>query len=330
MRQSSDDPVKALRSLALELAAKAIALCCAGDARNGIETYKRALLTGNGSDVLPVGVHVQLLLNAGLHEVADTIRDIAVRHGANLCIGAFLGKTPAEIASEYRELFASGYSNTAMIADFLDQLDKLGQTAELASFCDTDRVVRQFEIAIEDEETFWETTARVLCGIRSDRTWHESVLSLRNSDYIERLDQHTDQHVRRLLDEVDDRVRQYIVEMGGGPGVAGRTPKAFCVRPWAVISAGDGYNVPHIHGQGWISGVLFVAGPEGVGADGYPLGALRVGPPKSASSPAGWPDLAIAPKPGTLVLMPSYFTHWTLPLGRPGLRISIPFDVSDP
>jgi hypothetical protein len=96
-----------------------------------------------------------------------------------------------------------------------------------------------------------------------------------------------------------------------------------------MISHGDGYNVPHIHPKGWITGVLYIAGPNRAEAGNSSPGALRVGSPPSVVGSAGWPDITVAPAPGTLVLMPSYYTHWTVPLGRPGLRIAIAFDVID-
>jgi hypothetical protein len=53
-----------------------------------------------------------------------------------------------------------------------------------------------------------------------------------------------------------------------------------------------------------------------IGPDGCPVGALRVGAPKAAADTVGSPDFAVAPKPGQLVLLPSYFAHWTVPLGK--------------
>ena len=44
----------------------------------------------------------------------------------------------------------------------------------------------------------------------------------------------------------------------------------------------------------------------------------RIGPPPDALHAAAWPDVTIPASPGVLALMPSYFTHWTNPLGEPG------------
>jgi hypothetical protein len=144
-----------------------------------------------------------------------------------------------------------------------------------------------------------------------------------------KLDRHPDGLVQATLAEIDRRAAHYLANWNKSDHVISRwVPQTFKVSHWAIISHGDGYNVPHIHPKGWITGVLYVAGPDRADDDGSP-GALRVGPPLDVVESAGWPDITVAPAPGTLVLMPSYYTHWTVPLGRPGLRISIAFDVKD-
>lgn len=44
-------------------------------------------------------------------------------------------------------------------------------------------------------------------------------------------------------------------------------------------------------------------------------------------SPAGWPDAKIRPEADLLVIMPSWYVHWTEPLERPGLRLSVAIDA---
>jgi hypothetical protein len=94
---------------------------------------------------------------------------------------------------------------------------------------------------------------------------------------------------------------------------------------WGLISRGEGYNIRHIHHRGWATGIYY---PLGVPPD-RPGGELRIGcPARLRETSPGWPDAEIRPEPGLLVLMPSFYTHWTVPLGRPGLRMSVAFDLS--
>jgi hypothetical protein len=316
-------------------AMKALALFRSGAIHDGIELYKQVLnaeydLRKN----MPVALHLRFLENMGLNDVAATIRLDAIRAGQNLCFNVHLGKPPLEVLSEYRELFAQGIVNSVMVADYLIELSKFGETTELASFLDVNRFVRCTEVTTTDDgicgEKFWEAIAASLLERRTDHSWLEAAQSVRSMLYIDGLEQHYDKRVQRLLSEISRHVDCYVAELRTiGRGILPWIPQKYHINSWALISSGYGYNVPHIHQMGWITGVLYIAGPNEIGPDGYPVGALRIGPPEAAPNAVGWPDFAVAPKPGRLVLFPSYFTHWTVPVGKPALRISIAFDVID-
>jgi hypothetical protein len=323
-----DDP-----STIVANATKALTLCRRGAIHDGIGLYKQ-ILKCDLRKILPIAFHLRFLESMGLNDVAAAIRLEAVVAGQNLCLKAYFGKPSLEVVTEYRELFAQGIVNSRMVADYLIELSKLGETTELASLLDVNRFVRCVDLSITDDgmrgEEFWEVMAASLLERRTDHNWEEAVMSVRGMHRIPRLEQDDDKLIRRLLSEIRPHVEHYVADLRtNGRDILPWILQKYCVTSWAVISSGYGYNVPHIHNRGWISGVLYIAGPNEIGPDGYPVGALRVGPPQAAANEAGWPDIAIAPKPGTLVLFPSYFTHWTLPLGKPALRISIAFDVVD-
>jgi tetratricopeptide (TPR) repeat protein len=93
---------------------------------------------------------------------------------------------------------------------------------------------------------------------------------------------------------------------------------------WSVRLTEAGFHASHHHPQGWFSSAFYVAVPEGLEAD---EGQLAIG-----ESPA---DLALGlpayrmvePKPGRLVLFPSYMWHATRPF-RAGERITVAFDIA--
>jgi hypothetical protein len=316
-------------------AMKALALFRSGAIHDGIELYKQVLNAEYDlRKDMPVALHLRFLENMGLNDVATTIRLDALRAGQNLCLNAHLGKPPLEVLSEYRELFAQGIVNSVMVADYLIELSKFGETTELASFLNVNRFVRCAELSITDDgicgEKFWEAIAASLLERRTDHNWQEAAQSVRGMHYINRLEQHDDKRIQRSLSEISRHVDCYVTDLRtNGRGILPGIPRKYRITSWALISSGYGYNVPHIHHRGRFTGVLYIAGPNEIGPDGYPVGALRIGPPEVAPNAVGWPDFAIAPKPGRLVLFPSYFTHWTAPLGKPALRISIAFDVVD-
>ena len=320
------------RSLSAADAQRAISLCTKGAIDDGIALYRQVLEAKNAraeSLRLPVGIHLQCLEQLGLEQVAQIIRRDGLQAGQNLNVRQALGKPSGAVVEEYRELFARGVVNSAMVADFLVQLSKLGKRAEMEPFLDAEQLVRRTVLPIDDGENFWRRLAAVLLHRRTDENFRPAAQSVRGMHKIA-IAKLPDSGVQRVLIEIDQEVRRYIADLrASGRSPAGWIPERFSIDPWALISTGHGYNTPHIHPIGWISGVLYVSGPDEIGDDGCPIGALRIGPPEGVDNPEGWPNLAVAPRPGTLILFPAYFTHWTVPIGKPALRISIAFDVVD-
>lgn len=98
------------------------------------------------------------------------------------------------------------------------------------------------------------------------------------------------------------------------------------LKPWVVILNKGGYQKPHIHPAGIVSGVFYLEVPDFIA--------------KSANSSEGWiefgispekqgndPKYAIRPEEGKLLLFPSYLAHRTIPLKRDCSRTCIAFDV---
>jgi tetratricopeptide (TPR) repeat protein len=98
---------------------------------------------------------------------------------------------------------------------------------------------------------------------------------------------------------------------------------------WAMLTEESKHHGWHIHQAGWVSGVYYVDVPQ-IECDRESLaGAIEFGPYPFAEDeeklvPYRW---HFKPKPGSLVLFPSYFAHRTWPTGSPYQRICIPFDV---
>ena len=58
-------------------------------------------------------------------------------------------------------------------------------------------------------------------------------------------------------------------------------------------------------------------------------GWLRVGPAagRGFNAANGWDERWIRPQPGLVVMMPSHFSHETVPLGCDGRRICVAFEL---
>ena len=101
---------------------------------------------------------------------------------------------------------------------------------------------------------------------------------------------------------------------------------------WAVSLNTGGYQEPHVHQAGIVSGVYYVQLPEPEAR--LDAGALRF--PRQLSwlpRPQGVRTLnpyLVLPQPGMLVVFPSYFWHETVPFDANRERVSIAFDVLPP
>ena len=95
---------------------------------------------------------------------------------------------------------------------------------------------------------------------------------------------------------------------------------------WATVLDKGGYQDPHNHPSGILSGVYYVQLPDSGDA-----GAIEFGRPAPPFDPAHDPEVRlIRPEPGLLVLFPSFFWHRTIPFPGEGRRISIAFDLIMP
>jgi hypothetical protein len=244
-----------------------------------------------------------------------------------------VGTPPDAVLKEYRTLFAKGLLNATMVGNYLILASQLGLHDEVSALTSPARLFRKQQLMVEDPQhpgASWLPHIEQMLLNSTDRTvWQEERQSVRKMHYVFKPQEIEDAALQHLLAEIRHAVDCHIrdLEPAEHP-VSQWIPRSFTMDFWALISRGEGYNVPHRHPKGWVSGVFYVAGPATPTDDEG--GMLRIGrPPDVSADDPGWPDISVVPAPGTLVMMPSYFTHWTAPLGRPGLRVAVAFDVLD-
>ena len=167
-------------NLSVADARRAVALCHAGAVYEGVALYIQVMNAddeGGNRLQVPVGLDLVFLEGMGLMDAAASIRRAALKSGINLCVTRWLDKPADRVAAEYRELFRQGIVNPVMVNDYLRQLSKLGETAELMRFLDVDRFVRCVEMSNEDGDRrggeFWETIAATLLEERAETNWQE-------------------------------------------------------------------------------------------------------------------------------------------------------------
>ena len=97
------------------------------------------------------------------------------------------------------------------------------------------------------------------------------------------------------------------------------------ITAWAVALGRGGYQEPHVHQAGILSGVYYVQVPS----DSADTGLLRFPTtlPWVKAVDRARPPHIVRPRAGDVVIFPSHFWHETNPLGSDGLRVSIAFDI---
>lgn len=99
---------------------------------------------------------------------------------------------------------------------------------------------------------------------------------------------------------------------------------------WSSRFVGNGFHVDHVHPCGWISACFYVSVPPSSADDGCRRGWLRLGKP-DLPLPIDCEALVqreVQPRPGRLVLFPSYLWHGTRPFEEHGSeRLTIAFDI---
>ena len=108
-----------------------------------------------------------------------------------------------------------------------------------------------------------------------------------------------------------------------------RVPATYRLSIWATVLESSGHQLPHIHPNGWLSGVYYVTVPEEIDrGDPAGPGCLEIGFLDTDLPCTRAPEIrCIAPEPGSLLLFPSYYFHRTVPFDSERSRISIAFDV---
>ena len=313
-----------------DVALQALRLFKARSVEEGAELYRRALTMPDGSG-LPIKRHLRMLEGSGLADAAAVVERLALQLGMDLTSDPIAHhRDPQQAVTEYEALFARGAANARMMANYLAALSLVGASAKLAAANDPGLLFRRTTLNIgEPIEPFLAHVADALLRAHT-REFETARKSLREIERVRRTNTLDDPALVALHRAVHDQVAHYIADVASsGHMIAPWLSSRFSLHSWGVVSQGTGYSAPHIHGGCWVVAVAYIVGEAPAHGDG-PAGTMRIGPVAGANPAcAGWPDITVEPIPGTLVIMPAFYTHWTVPLARPGLRISVAFNADE-
>lgn len=299
----------------------------AGRIAAGASLYRRALDAADLATV-PFVRHIRMLEGSGHAGGAMAVTREALRAGADLAPRASEpGRDPREAAAEYEALFARGIANAQMMANYMSALSRAGDAERLAAVAAPELLFRRVELPVSgDREAYLARLTSALLNART-REFQEATKSLRQMERVLKTHQHDHPDVRALHRSVRALIRDYIDRVAGSSHrIAPWLSPDFHLHSWGVISEGGGHSAPHIHAGCWVVAVAYIAGAER--EDG--AGSLEIGASLDGDAQCGgWPRLRIAPIPGTVVIMPAFYTHWTRPLDGSGLRISVAFNAAE-
>lgn len=213
-------------------------------------------------------------------------------------------------------------------------LERLGRTAEARALLDLDRFVMYFDLAPPTGYSHIDAFNRAL----TERALSETSLEFERGGNATRLGFHSDSldiksegPLRSLTQAIDSSVRQYLdaLPFSLGHPLLGRRPSRWALQVWTVIMQRGGYQIPHTHDEGFLSGVYYPSLPDVISAsDASHEGWLEVGRPTENLLGTSEPEVKlIQPRQGRLIIFPSYCFHRTVPFDSDGTRVSIAFDL---
>lgn len=141
---------------------------------------------------------------------------------------------------------------------------------------------------------------------------------------------HVDPVLVRLREAIRTTVAEHAAQLPppdpDHPLLAPRRDKINFAGSWSVRLRGAGFHSNHVHPMGWLSSALYIALPPDIGVGD--AGMLTLGEPRSSCFDIDMPPFrTVEPRPGRLVLFPSYMWHGTRPFGE-GERLTVAFDVA--
>lgn len=200
-------------------------------------------------------------------------------------------------------------------------------------FRDYHALVRSFDIDIPDGwsnlEDYLADLTTVLKQLHPFEAHPIDQSARRGSQTMQSLVQSTDPAIVAFFQAIDGPIRAYMAALGTGDDPTRvRNRGAYEIKGcWSVWLKPGGFHVDHVHPQGWLSSACYIATPKAAENSKSKEGWIRFGQPP-IQPPGGLPaQHFVQPRPGRLVLFPSWMWHGTVPFASDERRLTMAFDV---
>jgi Flp pilus assembly protein TadD len=207
--------------------------------------------------------------------------------------------------------------------------------AHYAELYDYDRFIRLYELeAPPGWGSIEQLNTAVLEALNTRHRFgaHLFDQSLRHGSQTTRnLVTEPDPAIRALMQAFEAPIQSYVRELGMTAGdkhpfTSRNTGSAYIKGAWSAQLRRGGYHMNHIHAGSWISSAYYVSVPAESADENLKSGWLKFGEPRYAT-PGATPERFVQPRPGLLVLFPSYMWHGTKPIHGIETRTAISFDA---
>jgi uncharacterized protein (TIGR02466 family) len=199
--------------------------------------------------------------------------------------------------------------------------------------CDYDTMVGAYDLATPEGwpslDVFLGDLAKSLKDIHRYEQ-HPTNQSLRHgSQTMHLLSGSDDPVLRAFFKAVDAPIREHMAKLGKGDDpLRRRNTLDYRIQgAWSVRLRSTGFHRDHFHPEGWLSSAFYVETPDAALETAEKQGWIRFGQPPFVTDPKLPPDHFVKPKPGRLVLFPSYMWHGTVPFTTDEARMTIAFDA---
>ena len=135
--------------------------------------------------------------------------------------------------------------------------------------------------------------------------------------------------IKAFFEAIDKPIRDHMAKIGQGDDPLRRrnTLDYRLVGAWSVRLKPHGFHRDHFHPDGWFSSAFYVETPDAALDTEERQGWIRFGQPPFVTQPPLPAEKYVRPKPGRLVLFPSYFWHGTVPFTTDEARMTVAFDL---
>lgn len=228
------------------------------------------------------------------------------------------------MAARGRDFHALAYQAHALAA--------AGRTDEAGRLLDFDTLVKSHAFAppegYEDMASFNKALSRY---IRTHPTLQGGVMSTENGRHTGELIKPPLGPMDGMIARIDEAVRWYKAQLPDDPShpAVRWAPDKWRLTAWGVVMHNRGHERPHIHPNGWLSGVFYPQLPAVIDDPARrPEGWLEFGKPTGQLNVAGGFDIRqYRPVLGEMFLFPSYLYHGTVPFRSEERRVCVAFDV---